>query len=224
MKNSILITILFCSLFSVAQTSIRVINLDVKMGEAPDVARLFAEYHDVERKSGAAVLQSVNYLKGATHRILFAGDPANWGEKVKKTDAEWEAYTGKLRRHFNGVHRSMVLTNLRWRDNNREKNKASKHWEVIVANPEQFLAAYDKFIKAIEDVMGDRGATVTSIDMGGMGGTHSTSLKGRDLNDLVLLERAIQKTKAFQDFIKERGEVKLVQSYFTNNIHLFNRH
>jgi len=44
------------------------------------------------------------------------------------------------------------------------------------------------------------------------------------LNDIVLVERAIQKTKAFKDFLKERGEVKLVKSYFTNNIHLFNKH
>ena len=66
-----------------AQTSIRYINLDVKMGEEADVARLFAEYHDVERKSGAAVLQSVGYLGGISHRIVFAGDPANWGEKLR---------------------------------------------------------------------------------------------------------------------------------------------
>jgi hypothetical protein len=224
MKKLFLSLFLFSSLSAVSQMSIRVINLDVKMGEADEVARLFEGYHNVERKSGAAVLQVAHYLDGVTHRIIFAGDPANWGEKVQKSDVEWEAYVGKLRTHFNSVDRSMVLTNLRWRQGDRAKSKAAKHWEIIPENPEQFLTAYDKFIKSIDGILGDRITSVTSIDMGGLGGTHSTALNGENLNDIVLVERAIQKTKAFKDFLKERGEVKLVKSYFTNNIHLFNKH
>lgn len=57
--------------------------------------------------------------------------------------------------------------------------------------------------------------------MGGLGGTHNTWLSGTNLNDLILTERAIQKTKAFQDFIAERGKVEIVKSYFSNNIHVF---
>ena len=83
-----------------AQTSIRYINLDVKMGEEADVARLFAEYHDVERKSGAAVLQSVGYLGGISHRIVFAGDPANWGRKDSlSNDDKWSVFIQKLNNH-----------------------------------------------------------------------------------------------------------------------------
>ena len=224
MKKIFLINFLFIAIFSVtAQTSIRVINLDVKMGHEDEVARLFKSYHDVERKSGAAVLSSVNYLEGVTHQVIFAGDPANWGEKVEKTNSEWEAYIGKLRTHLNAANGAMVMTNLRWRSGDREKSKVSKIWEVIPENPTQFLTAYDKFIKAINGILGDRITSVTSIDMGGLGGTHSTSLRGSDLNDVILLEREIQKTKAFQDFIKERGEVKLVKSYLSNNIFVFNR-
>ena len=208
-----------------AQTSIRYINLDVKMGEEADVARLFAEYHDVERKSGAAVLQSVGYLGGISHRIVFAGDPANWGEKVERSDAEWEAYIGKMRPHFNDVNRSMVSTNLRWRkEGSWEKSKASKYWEIIPEDPEQFLKAYDKFTKSIGDILDWRIVSLTSIDMGGLGGTHTTSLRGSDLNDIILVEREIQKTKAFKEFLEERGNVKLVKSYYANTIHRFNRH
>ena len=57
--------------------------------------------------------------------------------------------------------------------------------------------------------------------MGGLGGTHSTSLKGADMNDLVLIEREIQKTKAFQDFLEERGEVEIIKSYFGYYVHRF---
>ena len=59
--------------------------------------------------------------------------------------------------------------------------------------------------------------------MGGLGGTHTTSLKGSDLNDIILIEREIQKTKAFKEFLEERGNVKLVKSYYSNTIHRFNK-
>ena len=42
---------------------------------------------------------------------------------------------------------------------------------------------------------------------------------GRPVFDTV--SQAIQKTKAFQEFIEERGEVEVVKSYLTNNIHVF---
>ena len=44
MKKFITITTLLVSIVSFAQTSIRVINLDVKMGRAEEVAELFAEW------------------------------------------------------------------------------------------------------------------------------------------------------------------------------------
>jgi hypothetical protein len=97
-KIYFLFLFLFVTILSFAQTSVRVINLDVKMGEAAEVARLFKNYHDVERKSGAAVIQSANYLDGVTHRLIFAGDPANWGEKTERSESEWQAYIGKIQK------------------------------------------------------------------------------------------------------------------------------
>jgi len=114
MKKLILLFVIITTFSVTAQTSIRVINLDVKMGHEDEVARLFKSYHDVERKSGAAVLNSVNYLEGVTHQVIFAGDPSNWGEKVEKTNSEWEAYIGKLRTHLNAANGAMVMTNHRW--------------------------------------------------------------------------------------------------------------
>jgi hypothetical protein len=207
-----------------AQNSIRVYDLDVKMGHASDIARNFADYHDVERNSGVAVLQSVSFLDDVSHRIIFAGDPANWGSKVKKSDAQWEAYRSKQQLHLNSGGGSMVMTSLRWREEGDwEKSKASKYWEIIPEDPEQFLKAYDKFTKSIGDILDWRIVSLTSIDMGGLGGTHTTSLKGSDLNDIILIEREIQKTKAFKEFLAERGNVKLVKSYYSNTIYRFNK-
>ena len=206
MKKTLFISFLLTSLLSVAQTSVRVINLDVKMGRGEEVARLFAEWSDAERNSGVAVLQGVNYLGAdVTHRVLLAGDPANWGFKEEKSDAEWDAYIGKIQKNINDGTGAMVMTNLRWRNGDRTKNKAAKNWEMIVHEPAKFAKAYDKFIKKIDAVLGDRVVALESIDMGGLGGTHNTWLSGANLNDLILTERAIQKTKAFQEFIEERG-------------------
>ena len=71
-------------------------------------------------------------------------------------------------------------------------------------------------------VLGDHIAAVESIDLGGNGGTHRLWFNGKDINDLILLEREIQKTKAFQTFIEERGEVEIVKSYLSERIHRFN--
>ena len=86
----------------------------------------------------------------------------------------------------------------------------------------KFLNAYDKFIKAIDNVLGDHITAVESIDLGGNGATHRSWVNGTDLNNLILLEREIQNTKAFQTFIEERGEVELIDSYLSTRIHRFN--
>lgn len=222
MKKVFLVMAFLASVSAFAQTSVRVINLDVKMGEASEVAKLFEGYHNVERKSGAAVLQRANYLDGVTHRIIFAGDPSNWGVKKERTSAEWQAYLGKVQKKLNSANGSMVMTNLRWRKGDRAKNSYAKNWEMIVKEPAKFMKAYDKFIKSIDDILGDRVTSIESIDMGGLGGTHNTWLSGKDLNDIILVEREINKSKAFQTFVEERGEVELVKSYLTSIIHRFN--
>ena len=204
------------------QTSIRVVDFDVKWGAEEEVARLFADYHNSERKSGGAHLQKINYLKNVTHRAVFVGDPSNWGVKTEKTAAEWDAYQGKMRRLLNNGEASVIMTNLRWRKGDSEKNKVSKNWEMKIKDPIRFLKAYDKFIKAIDNVLGDHITAVESIDLGGNGGTHRSWLNGTDLNNLILLEREIQNTKAFQTFIEERGEVELINSYLSTRIHKFN--
>jgi hypothetical protein len=222
MKKLILLFSLVFSNFTFGQTSIRVVDFDVKWGAEEEVARLFADYHNSERKSGGAFLQKINYLKNVTHRAVFVGDPSNWGVKKERTTAEWDAYRGKMRRLLNNAQTSVIMTNLRWRKGNSEKNKVSKNWEMKIKDPIKFLKAYDKFIKSIDNVLGDHNTAVESIDLGGNGGTHRSWFNGTDLNDLILLEREIQNTKAFQTFIEERGEVELINSYLSSRIHRFN--
>ena len=220
-KILLLIAVIFTtSIFG--QTSIRVVDFDVKWGAEEEVARLFADYHNSERKSGGAFLQKINYLKNVTHRAVFVGDASNWGVKKERTTAEWDAYRGKMRRLLNNAQTSVIMTNLRWRKGNSEKNKVSKNWEMKIKDPIKFLKAYDKFIKSIDNVLGDHNTAVESIDLGGNGGTHRSWFNGTDLNDLILLEREIQNTKAFQTFIEERGEVELINSYLSSRIHRFN--
>jgi hypothetical protein len=213
---------LFFSNFIFGQASIRVVDFDVKWGAEQEFSELFADYHNTERKSGSAHLQKINYLKNVTHRAIFVGDPANWGVKIEKTEAEWDTYIGKIRRLLNNGNSSVIMTNLRWRKGDTEKNKVTKNWEMKIKDPVKFLKACDKFINAIDTVLGDHITAIESIDLGGNGGTHRSWFIGKDLNGLMLLEREIQKTKAFQIFIEERGEVVLINSYLANRIHKFN--
>ena len=127
-----------------------------------------------------------------------------------------------MRRLQNSAGPSVVMTNLRWKNADREKNKVAKNWEMKIKEPEKFLKAYDKFIKAIDNVLGDHITVVESIDLGGNGGTHRSWLSGNGLNDIILLEREIQKTQAYQIFIEERGEVELINTYLTKTIYTFN--
>jgi len=222
MKKLLLIFSLVLFNYTFSQTSIRIVDFDVKWGAEEEVARLFADYHNSERKSGGAHLQKINYLKNVTHRAVFVGDPSNWGVKTEKTADEWDAYRGKMRRLLNNAEPSVVMTNLRWRKGDSENNKVSKNWEMKIKDPVKFLKAYDKFIKSIDNVLGDHITAIESIDLGGNGGTHRSWLSGTDLNNLILLEREIQNTKAFQTFIEERGEVELINSYLSTRIHRFN--
>jgi|TARA_B110000046_G_scaffold166655_1_gene183750 hypothetical protein len=205
-----------------AQNIVRVYDFDVKMGHASDVARNFADYHDVERKSGGAILQSVSFVDGVTHRMIFAGDPENWGPKVKKSDAEWEAYLRKQQLHTNRAGGSMVMTSLMWRmEGDFDKCKTSRYWEIIPEEPKKYVKAREKFVKAIGDVLEWRIMGLSSIDMGGLGGTHTSLLCGSDLNDIIITGRKIQKTKAYEVYLEERGNVKLIKSYSANYIHNF---
>ena len=222
MKNFILLFSLLFSNFIFGQASIRVVDFDVKWGAEQEFSELFADYHNTERKSGSAHLQKINYLKNVTHRAIFVGNPANWGVKIEKTEAEWDTYIGKIRRLLNNGNSSVIMTNLRWRKGDTEKNKVTKNWEMKIKDPVKFLKAYDKFINAIDTVLGDHITAIESIDLGGNGGTHRSWFNGKDLKGLMPLEREIQKTKAFQIFIEERGEVVLINSYLANRIHKFN--
>tara|TARA_X000001036_G_C20639096_1_gene790420 strand:- start:21 stop:695 length:675 start_codon:yes stop_codon:yes gene_type:complete len=205
-----------------AQNVVRVYDFNVKSGHASDVARNFADYHDVERKSGAAILQSVSFLDGVTHRMIFAGDPANWGPKVERSDAEWEAYLRKQQLHINSGGGSMVMTSLMWRmDGDFEKCKTSRYWEIIPEDPEKYVKAREKFVNSIGDILEWRIMGLSSIDMGGLGGTHTSLLCGSDLNDIILTGRKIQKSKAYKSYIDERGNVKIIKSYSANYIHNF---
>jgi len=206
-----------------AQFSVRVINLNLKFGAEEEMARLFEEYHKGPRNSGGAHFSSVNYLDNVTHRVIFAGDPANFGAKKIPTQAEQEAYMSKIYRLFDGKSSgSHVMTTLAWKGGDRDKNKFSKVWEFKASDPAKYLQAHTTFVKAIEEILGDRLVGLSSIDMGGSGGTHSVFMSGASLNDLVLTERALSNTKAFQTFIANRGAVEMVSVYMTKNILRFN--
>ena len=124
MKKKLFVFAFLISFATFAQTSIRVINLDVKMGRADEVARLFAEWSDAERKSGAAILQGVNYMKQMLHIELF------WTLEIhqmgilrkERSDADWKMpILERFKKILHGGSGSMVMTN-------------SSNWKVELPN------------------------------------------------------------------------------------------
>ena len=60
-----------------------------------------------------------------------------------------------------------------------EKNKVTKNWEMKIKDLIKFLKAYDKFINAINNVLGNHITSIESIDLVGHRGTQIPWLNGK---------------------------------------------
>jgi hypothetical protein len=225
MKNVLSIVFLLLFVFVNAQTSGRIYNMKVMPGHAPSVLNLFtdfAEGHEWNEGSGV-MLQSVQFKNGVTHRVLAWGDPENFGAKQEKTDSEWTAYLEQLNNHLSFANDSSVITSLGFSEGDASKNKSAKIFDLKVHEPAKFKLAFDKIVKQNKSILGDRRMGLLSIDAGGTpGATHSIVVYGKDLNDLVLLERKFRDSKGFGDYIKDRGKVEYIQNYYINTLARFN--
>ena len=91
-----------------------------------------------------------------------------------------------------------------------KKNLSARVYDVKVHDPAKFKKAWDKNAKAAEKILGDRRIGLVSYEVGGTpGATHGLVIYGKNLNDVQVTLRKIQKTKAFQEYISSRGESRL---------------
>ena len=224
MKNLILVFSLFLAFNLSAQYSFRAYNLNVKRGQEEAVVKAFTEFSEGEKwKSGGVMLQSVGFKNDVTHRILVWGDPENWGTERERTDDEWDLYRERMNNFtYPNPGDSAMGSLLGFTEGDWTKNLSARVYDVKVHDPEKFKKAWDKNVKEAKKILGDRRIGLVSYEAGGTpGATHGLVIYGKNLNDVQVTLRKIQKTKAFQEYISTRGKVDYLQTYTTNTVKRF---
>ena len=88
-------------------------------------------------------------------------------------------------------------------------HKVQQRWYLKVKDPEKFVVAFKKFIKSSEKMMGNRWITVKAYTVNNPhGATHSVAMSGENWQELESLRSDILGSKAFINFMNERGQVE----------------
>ena len=219
MKKIILLSLL-CTTFLLSAQNIRVYNLNVDPQDAGSVAELFKEYHSKgKRKSGNVILQRVQFHNNVTHRVLLTGDPNNWGSAIERPESDWRAYLRGTRHFRKPTMGSYTASSAYWKAGDREKYNFGQQWLIKVKDPAKYASAWIKFAKDIEPMVGDRMMGLGSISMGDLeGATHYTVFYGENMNDLEITLAKIRKSKAYQEFAKNRGENEIIKSFAVQDL------
>ena len=219
MKKIIFLTLL-CTTFLLSAQNIRVYNLNVDPQDAGSVAELFKEYHSKgKRKSGNVILQRVRFHNNVTHRVLLTGDPNNWGSAIERPESDWRAYLRGTRHFRKQTMGSYTASSAYWKAGDREKYNYGQQWLIKVKDPAKYASAWIKFAKDIEPMVGDRMMGLGSISMGDLeGATHYTVFYGENMNDLEITLAKIRKSKAYQEFAKNRGENEIIKSFAVQDL------
>ncbi len=218
----IFLTVISFSLFG--QTSGRVYNFNVKPGHDKEVLKLFNEFNmDSPWKEGSGImLQAVSFKNHVTHRILVWGNPENMGRVNPKTNTEWDAYRDRMSLHRTRSIDNAMITSHGFTEGDIKANPTAKIFDLHVSNPTKFKAAFDKLIKESKSILGNRRIGLIRYDAGGTpGATHGIVVYGKNMNDLVILERKFRASKAFPEYLKNRGEVVYKQNYIVNTLSRF---
>ena len=223
MKKAIFL-LLFTFTISVSAQSIRVYNLNVAPENAASVGDLFKEYHEKgKRKSGTVTLQRVRFQNHVTHRVILTGDPTNWGSAIERPDSDWRAYLRGTRAFRRSSEGSYTARSAYWKNGDREKYHIGQQWLIRVEDPTKYAAAWIKFAKAIEPMIGDRMMGLGAINMGDLdGATHYTVFYGEDMNDLEIILNKIRNSKAYEEFTETRGENEIIKSFSVEDLLSFN--
>ena len=224
MKKIIFLSAFLLSFSLIAQGSVRMYNLNVKRGYESSVVETFSDFAGGQKwKSGGVMLQAVGFKDGVTHRIVVWGDPENWGTEKEKTDEEWALYREKMNNYtYPNTGGNAMGSLLGFTEGDWKKNLSARVYDVKVHDPAKFKKAWDKNVKAAEKILGDRRIGLVSYEVGGTpGATHGLVIYGKNLNDVQVTLRKIQKTKAFQEYISSRGQVDYIQTYTTYTVKRF---
>jgi hypothetical protein len=223
MKKAIFL-LLFTFTICLSAQSIRVYNLNVAPENAASVGNLFKEYHENgKRKSGNVILQRVRFQNHVSHRVILTGDPNNWGSAIERSESDWRAYLRGTRAFRRPSEGSYTARSAYWKNGDREKYHVGQQWLIRVEDPAKYEAAWIKFAKAIEPMIGDRMMGLGAINMGDLdGASHYTVFYGENMNDLEIILNKIRNSKAYEEFVKTRGENEIIKSFSVEDLLSYN--
>ena len=219
-----LFLLLFIFTSTLSAQSIRVYNLNIAPENQASYANLFQEYHENgKRKSGSVTLQRVRFQNHVTHRVILTGNPNNWGSSIERSESDWKAYIRGSTVFRESTEGSYTARSAYWKNGNRDKYHFGQQWLIRVEDPQKYAAAWVKFAKEIEPMIGDRMMGLGAINMGDLNGaTHYTVFYGESMNDLEITLNKIRNSKAYEEFAKTRGENEIIKSFAVEDILSFN--
>jgi len=212
---------LFVSTFSFSQNAFTEYQFEAKRGtESAILALTDAMWGNADFKSGGIDIESFNIgNENSTHRIIFYGDPANWGRKDSLSNKDkWGVFIQKLNNHVEKWTHSSSGNVMSWEGDNKEYNYV-QIYDFKASDPEAFKAAHDKIISQMSSVMkGEVG--FGSYEIGGYkNATHWVAITAKNWSDLILTRREMKKmTKAWKSYYENRGEVEHVRNFTSRNI------
>jgi len=219
MKKSLLFLFLLFSITAIAQ-NIRVYNQYVDTEDVVAYAKTFKDFNEeFKRKSGAIGLQRVQFLNEVTHRVIITGDPSNWGVENPADQVDRDNYFNTVSHYRSKSDGSYTAKSLYWKAGDRVKNNTGQQWLIKVDNPAKYLAAFTKFAKAVEPMIGTRMMGLGAINMGDVdGATHYTVFYGENLNDLDVILEKVRATKAYKEFSATRGDQEIIKSFMVQDL------
>ena len=209
--KKLLILLLLSPIISSSQMISRISELSV----SPKNWNSFLEIHDdyyshVEFKSGGVVIDWIILGNGKTNmRIGRYGDSNNWGLNTERSKYEGPAFWRSRDNYVNEFGPSYAGASAYRNGKSNPNHKVQQRWYLKVNDPEKFMTAFKKFINSTEKMMGNRWITVKAYTVNNPhGATHSVAMSGENWQELESLRSDILGSKAFINFMNERGQVE----------------
>jgi len=218
MKKLLLVLLVLAGHVGLAQTAFMEYQFTVDKGGGEAVESLFDAYFgEATFKSGGVNLESMSIgNEVSTHRVVFYGDPANWGRNDGDLSSDkWGLFLQKINNHIEDWTHSSSGDVISWEGGDDEKYPYFQLYEFKAADEKAFGAAHDKIVSKLSPVIGERAVGFGTYEIGGYGGaTHWVIISAENWKDLMMLKRAMAKMdKAWKKYYEDRGEVVHIRNY-----------
>ena len=232
MKKIVLYTFILCSGYMFSQTrAYRVAEVTVENRENEKaLLKLFDKFYEGAKfKSGGKIIQRIIEGRepgGSTHRIVTIYDLGNFG----RVDGDFEpkeledflTTRSLLIKSTNKIYSGRVL-NVK-NDKKIVEDEVFHIYDIIPKNPFKFSKAYEKALKGMSGLNGDRRFGFGTYDIGKPNGaTHWTLVSGKGPSDIIksLEDMFTDYGEEFFTFLNERGEVKDVKDFLLRNLRVY---